>query len=242
MNSKNKRTALITGASSGIGLALTKGFLAAGFNVAANSRHITTAGTLTPADNLLLVDGDIAEPSTAAKLATQAEQRFGAIDVLINNAGIFVPKSFTDYTPDDFNRVVGTNLAGFFYVTQEAVRRMRIQGGGQVINLSTTLAQQPVGGVTAALTSLTKGGLNAVTRGLAIELAPENIRVNAIACGIIDTPMHKPEHHEALKNLHPIKRLGTVDEILDATLFLVRSTFITGELLNVDGGAHAGKW
>ena len=242
MNSKNKRTALITGASSGIGLALTKGFLAAGYNVAANSRHITTAGTLTPADNLLLVDGDIAEPSTAAKLATQAEQRFGTIDVLINNAGIFVPKSFTDYTPDDFNRVVGTNLAGFFYVTQEAVRRMRIQGGGQVINLSTTLAQQPVAGVTAALTSLTKGGLNAVTRGLAIELAPENIRVNAIACGIIDTPMHKPEHHEALKNLHPIKRLGTVDEILDATLFLVRSTFITGELLNVDGGAHAGKW
>jgi len=242
MNSKNKQTAVITGASSGIGLALTKGFLAAGYNVAANSRHLTTAGTLSPADNLLLVDGDIAEASTAAKLATQAEQRFGTIDVLINNAGIFVPKSFTDYTPDDFNRVVGTNLAGFFYVTQEAVRRMRKQGGGQVINLSTTLAQQPVAGVTAALTSLTKGGLNAVTRGLAIELAPENIRVNAIACGIIDTPMHKPEHHAILKNLHPIKRLGTVDEILDATLFLVRSTFITGELLNVDGGAHAGKW
>jgi NAD(P)-dependent dehydrogenase (short-subunit alcohol dehydrogenase family) len=242
MNSTSKQTALITGASSGIGLGFTKGFLDAGFNVVANSRNITTAGTLTPSDHLLLVDGDIAEPATARKLVASAEQRFGRVDVLINNAGIFVPKSFTDYTPDDFQRVLSTNLAGFFYASQEATRHMRQHGGGQIINITTTLAQQPVAGVNAALTSLTKGGLNAVTRGLAIEYAKEGIRVNAIAPGIVDTPMHQPENHEFLKHLHPIPRLATVQEIVDAALFLVRASFITGEVLYVDGGAHAGKW
>ena len=162
--------------------------------------------------------------------------------MLINNAGIFVPKPFVEYTPEDFLRVVSTNLAGFFYVSQEAVRHMRQKGGGQIITITTTLAQQPVAGVTAALTSLTKGGLNSVTRGLAIEYAAEGIRVNAIAPGIVDTPMHKPENHEFLKGLHPIPRLATVQEIVDAALFLVRASFITGEVLYVDGGAHAGKW
>lgn len=242
MKLQNRHTALITGASSGIGLALTKGFLEAGFNVVANSRRVTTAGTLTPTDELLLIDGDIGETQTARHVVDAAVQRFGGIDVLINNAGIFVPKPFTEYTREDFARVVSTNLAGFFFVSQEAARRMRQNGGGQIITISTTLAQQPVAGVNAALTSLTKGGLNAVTRGLAIEYAAEGIRVNAIAPGIIDTPMHKPEHHSELKRLHPMSRLGTVDEIVDAALFLVRSPFITGEVLHVDGGAHAGKW
>ena len=242
MKSKHKQTAVITGASSGIGLGLTKRLLTAGFNVAANSRHITAAGTVTPSDNLLLVDGDIAEPSTARKLFTSAEQRFGNVNVLINNAGIFVPKPFVDYTAEDFQRVVSTNLAGFFYVSQEATRHMKKNGGGQIITITTTLAQQPVAGVNAALTSITKGGLNAVTRGLAIEYAADGIRVNAIAPGIADTPMHKPEHHESLKSLHPIKRLGTVEEIAEAALFLVRAPFITGEVLHVDGGAHAGRW
>ena len=216
----HKQTALITGASSGIGLALTKGFLAAGFHVVANSRRVTTAGTLTPSGDLLLVDGDVGEPSTAARIVAAAEQRFGGVDVLINNAGIFVPKPFTEYTPEDFTRVVSTNLAGFFYVSQEAARRMRRNGGGHIINISTTLAHQPVVGVNAALTSLTKGGLNAVTQGLAIEYAAEGIRVNAIAPGIVDTPMHRPQDHAALKRLHPIARLATVDEIVDAALFL----------------------
>jgi NAD(P)-dependent dehydrogenase (short-subunit alcohol dehydrogenase family) len=242
MKSNHQQTAVITGASSGIGLGLTKGFLAAGFNVVANSRRITTAGTLTPSDELLLVDGDIGDPDTARKLIRHAEQRFQRIDVLINNAGIFVPKPFADYTPEDFHRVISTNLAGFFYTTQEAVRHMQQNSGGQIITISTTLAQQPVAGVSAALTSMTKGGLNAVTRGLAIEYAAEGIRVNAIAPGIVDTPMHKSENHEALKRLHPIHRLATVDEIVDAALFLVRAPFITGEVLYVDGGAHAGKW
>ena len=242
MSSENKQTVVITGASSGIGLGLAKGFLADGFNVVANSRHVTSAGTLVPSQELLLIDGDIADPATARNLISRAEQRFGRIDVLINNAGIFVPKPFVEYTPEDFQRVAATNLAGFFYTSQAAISHMLRQGGGQIINISTTLAQQPVAGVNAGLTSLTKGGLNAVTRGLAIEYAAKGIRVNAIAPGIVDTPMHKPEHHDALKHLHPIARLATVQEIVDAALFLVGASFITGEVLNVDGGAHAGKW
>jgi NAD(P)-dependent dehydrogenase (short-subunit alcohol dehydrogenase family) len=241
MNSE-KETALITGASSGIGLGLTKGFLAAGFNVVANSRQVTAAGTLIPSDDLLLVDGDVGEPSTARQLIHHAEQRFGGVDVLINNAGIFLPKPFVEYTPEDFQRIVSTNLAGFFYVSQAAARHMRQRRSGQIITITTSLAQQPVAGVNAALTSLTKGGLNSVTRGLAIEYAAQGIRVNAIAPGIVDTPMHKPENHESLKGLHPIPRLGTVQEIVDAALFLVRAPFITGEVLYVDGGAHAGRW
>jgi NAD(P)-dependent dehydrogenase (short-subunit alcohol dehydrogenase family) len=242
MNSTPKQTALITGASSGIGLALTNGLLREGFNVVANSRRLTLAGTLTPTENLLLMDGDVGDPSTARTMISAAEQRFGTVDVLINNAGIFVPKPFTDYAPEDFNRVVATNLAGFFYMSQAAARHMLKKGGGHIITISTTLAQQPVAGVTAALTSLTKGGINAATRGLAIEYATAGIRVNAVAPGIIDTPMHNPEDHEFLKRLHPIPRLGTVEEILDAVLFLIRAPFVTGEVLHVDGGAHAGKW
>lgn len=242
MNNKSKQTALITGASSGIGLGLTKGFLAAGFNVVANSRNLIAAGTLTPAQDLVLIDGDVADPKTAQRLVAAAEAKFDGIDVLINNAGIFVPKRFVEYTAEDFQRVVSTNLAGFFHISQQAVLSMLRKGGGQIINISTTLALQPVAGVNAALTSLTKGGLDSVTRQLAIEYAAEGIRVNAIAPGIVDTPMHKPQHHERLKEMHPIKRLATVQEIVDAALFLVRSSFITGEILYVDGGAQAGKW
>ncbi len=238
----NQQTALITGASSGIGLALAKAFLREGYNVVANSRTITQSGTLTPSSNLTLLDGDIADPATATMLVKTAVQNYGPLDILVNNAGIFVPKPFDEYTTGDFRRVLDTNVSGFFYVTQEAVRQMRKQGGGQVLTITTTLAQQPVAGVNAALTSLTKGGLNAVTRGLAIEYASSGIRFNAIAPGIVDTPMHNPEHHEALKALHPIHRLATVEEIVDAALFLVRAPFITGEVLHVDGGAHAGKW
>ena len=242
MKTNTTKTAIVTGASSGIGLALTNGFLVEGFRVVANSRRVTSAGTLSPADNLLLVDGDVGNASTADQLVQAAEQRFGTVDLLINNAGIFVPKPFEEYTPEDFQRVVSTNLAGFFFVSQAVARHMRRNGGGHILNISTTLAQQPVAGVNAALTSITKGGLNAVTRGLAIEYATQRIRVNAIAPGIIDTPMHRAQDHAALKQLHPIQRLGTVEEIVDAALFLERSPFITGEVLHVDGGAHAGKW
>jgi NAD(P)-dependent dehydrogenase (short-subunit alcohol dehydrogenase family) len=244
-NNNGLPVAIVTGASSGIGLALAKGFLNAGYRVVANSRRINAAGTLKPSADLLLLDGDISEPAVARRLVQAASDTFGGVDVLINNAGIFVPKPFTEYTPEDFHRVLSTNVGGFFHVTQEAVRLMLAQGkerGGQIINITTTLAQQPVAGLNAALTSITKGGLNAATRGLAIEYAEHGIRVNAIAPGIVDTPMHNPEALEDLKHLHPIPRIASVDEIVEAALFLVKAGFITGEVLHVDGGAHAGKW
>ena len=237
-----QKTAIITGASSGIGLGLTTALLVHGYRVVANSRTISTAGTLAPSDNLALVDGDIAKPEIARRIVDTAVRRFGSVDVLVNNAGIFIPKPFTDYTTEDFERLVSTNLTGFLYVTQEAVRQMKQQGIGHVVNITTTLADQPIAGVPAAIPVLTKGGLNAVTAALAIEFAGEGIRFNAIGAGIIDTPMHKPETHGFLKTLHPIQRIGKVSEIVDAVLYLTDATFVTGEVLHVDGGAHAGKW
>ncbi len=236
------QTVIITGASSGIGLALANAFFSAGFNVVANSRAITRAGSLTASEGLKLVDGDVADPQTARTLVHTAVKAFQTVDVLINNAGIFVPKPFDEYTLDDYTRVTNTNLAGFFHITQAAIRQMRTQGSGQVISITTSLVDQPVAGVTAALSSLTKGAINAVTKELAIEYAKAGIRVNAIAPGIIDTPMHAPENHGYLKGLHPIERLGTVQEIVDAAFFLVKAPFVNGEVLHVDGGAHAGKW
>lgn len=237
-----QKTAIVTGASSGIGLGLTTALIEHDYRVVANSRRITEAGTLEPSQDLALVDGDIASPETARRIVETAVQRFGGVDVLINNAGIFIPKPFTDYTTEDFERLVSTNLAGFLYVTQEAVRHMKQQGAGHVVNITTTLADQPIAGVPASISVLTKGGLNAVTAALAIEFAGEGIRFNAIGAGIIDTPMHKPEAHGFLKTLHPIQRIGRVSEIVDAVLYLTDATFVTGEVLHVDGGAHAGKW
>ncbi len=238
----NRKTAIITGASSGIGLGLTTALVERGYRVVANSRHITQAGTLVSSEELALVDGDIASPETAQRIVETAIQRFGAVDVLVNNAGIFIPKPFTDYTTEDFERLVSTNLTGFFYVTQEAVRQMKRQGAGHVVNITTTLADQPIAGVPASIPVLTKGGLNAATAALAIEFANDGVRFNAIGAGIIDTPMHKPETHGFLKTLHPIQRIGKVSEIVDAVLYLTEATFVTGEVLHVDGGAHAGKW
>lgn len=237
-----QRTAIVTGASSGIGLGLAIALIEHGYHVVANSRQITVAGTLEPSDELALIDGDIADPDVARRIVETAVQRFGSVDLLVNNAGIFIPKPFTDYTTEDFERLVSTNLAGFLYVTQAAVRQMKQQGAGHVVNITTTLADQPIAGVPAAIPVLTKGGLNAVTAALAIEYAKEGIRFNAIGAGIIDTPMHKSETHEFLKTLHPIQRIGKVSEIVDAVLYLTDATFVTGEVLHVDGGAHAGKW
>lgn len=237
-----QRTAIVTGASSGIGLGLTAALIEHGYRVVANSRQITTAGTLKSSDDLALVDGDIAGPDTAHRIVETAIQRFGGVDVLVNNAGIFISKPFTDYTTEDFERLVSTNLAGFLYVTQAAVKQMTLQGSGHVVNITTTLADQPISGVPASIPVLTKGGLNAVTAALAIEYAQAGIRFNAIGAGIIDTPMHKPDTHGFLKTLHPIQRIGTVSEIVDAVLYLTDATFVTGEVLHVDGGAHAGKW
>ena len=209
----------------------------------ANSRNITRESPFVAAANVALVDGDIGDPGTAARIVDTAVSRFGRIDVLINNAGVFIPKPFTEYTTEDFNTLVSTTLAGFLYVSQLTVKQMlRQTQSGSIINVSTTLVDQPIAGVGAAVQIMLKGALNAVTRALAIEYAKEGIRVNTIAPGVINTPMHKPETHDFLKGLHPVGRIGEVKEIVDAALFLTDATFTSGEILHVDGGAHAGKW
>jgi NAD(P)-dependent dehydrogenase (short-subunit alcohol dehydrogenase family) len=239
---KTPQTAIVTGASSGIGLGLTKILLDQGYRVVANSRRISATGALEPMQNLALVDGDVADPATGIALTRTAVERFGSVDLLVNNAGIFISKSFTDSTAEDFRRLVETNLTGFFHVTQPAVRQMRTQGAGHVVTISTSLASQPIQSVSAALSILTKGGLNAITRALAIGHAKEGIRFNAVAPGIVDTPMHRKESHGFLKTLHPIQRLASVEEVADAVLYLTKATFVTGEIVRVDGGAHAGRW
>src|SRR5215469_16776667 len=237
-----QKTAIVTGGSQGIGAGLVKAFLDRDYNVVANSRNITKANPFPASPNLALVDGDIGDPKTAARIVDTAVSRFGRIDVLINNARIFIPKPFTEYTTQDLNALVSTTLAGFLYVSQHAVKQMLRQKSGSIVNVSTTLADQPIAGVDAAVQIMVKGALNAVTGALAIEYAKEGIRVNTIAPGVINTPMHKPETHDFLKGLHPVNRIGEVKEIVDAVLFLTDATFTTGEILHVDGGAHAGKW
>ena len=235
-------TAIVTGASSGIGLGVTRALLASGYRVVANARHASTAGTLDPSDNLIIVDGDIADAAVAASLTRTAVERFGSVDLLVNNAGTFIAKPFIETTVDEYQRLVATNLTGFLHVTQPALRQMRAQRGGHVVNITTSLATQPIEGVSAALSILTKGGLNAITRALAIEYAKDGVRVNAVAPGMVDTPMHPATTHGFLQTLHPLRRIASVDEIAQAVLYLAEASFITGEVLHVDGGAHAGRW
>jgi NAD(P)-dependent dehydrogenase (short-subunit alcohol dehydrogenase family) len=237
-----QKTAIVTGASQGIGAGLVKAFLKRGYNVVANSRNISKSNPFPASPNLTLVDGDIGEPKTAAKIVETAISRFGRIDSLINNAGIFIPKPFTEYTTEEFNTLVSITLAGFFYITQLSVKQMLKQKSGSVVNISATLAEQPIVGVSAAVQIMVKGGLNAVTGALAMEYAKDGIRVNTVGAGVIKTPMHKPETHEALKGLNPVGRLGEIQEIVDAAMYLTDATFTTGEILHVDGGSHAGKW
>jgi NAD(P)-dependent dehydrogenase (short-subunit alcohol dehydrogenase family) len=203
-----RKVEIVTGASRGIGAGLAEAFLNRGYSVVANSRRITKANRFVASPNLAPVDGDIGEPSTAANIVDTAVSRFGGIDVLINNAGIFLPKSFTEYTTEDFDALVSTTLAGFLYASQLAVKQMLRQKSGGIINISTTLVDQPIAGVGAAVQIMLKGALNAVTRALATEYAKDGIRVNTIAPGVINAPMHKPETHEFLKGLHPVARLG----------------------------------
>ena len=232
------KVAVITGASQGIGAGLVRGFLDRGYRVVANSRSIKPDASA----DILAVAGDIADPKVADRVIGSAVEKFGRVDTLVNNAGVFVAKPFTEYTEADYNHVLGVNLAGFFGISQRAVRQMLTQGSGHIVNMTTTLVNQPVKDVPSALASLTKGGLDAVTRSLAIEYADKGIRVNAVAPGIIKTPMHAPETHAALAGLHPLGRMGEVSEIVKAVLYLESATFVTGETLHVDGGAHAGHW
>lgn len=236
--STERKVAVVTGASQGIGAGLVRGFLERGCRVVANSRSIKSDASA----DVLAIAGDIAERAVADRVIASAVEKFGRVDTLVNNAGVFIAKPFTEYTEAEFNHVLGVNLAGFFHISQRAVRQMLTQGGGHIVNLTTTLVNQPVKAVPSALASLTKGGLDAVTRSLAIEYADKGIRVNAVAPGIIKTPMHAPETHAFLAGLHPLGRMGEVREIVEAVLHLESAAFVTGETLHIDGGAHAGHW
>ncbi|MBU8834187.1 SDR family NAD(P)-dependent oxidoreductase [Mycolicibacterium goodii] len=229
---------VITGASQGIGAALVSAYRARGHRVVANSRTIAES---TDAD-LVTVAGDVAEPVTAEAIVAAALERFGRIDTLVNNAGIFIAKPFTDYTATDFASMVAVNLAGFFQVTQRAIGAMAGQGSGHIVSITTSLVNQPLAAVPSALASLTKGGIDAATRSLAIEYATRGIRVNAVAPGIIKTPMHPVDTHAHLDALHPVGHMGEISDVVEAVLYLDTAGFITGETLHTDGGQHAGRW
>lgn len=231
-----QKVVVVTGASQGIGSEIVKAFRQLDYRVVATARSIQP----TDDPNLAAVQGDIADPQTARRVVAEALARFGRIDTLVNNAGVFVAKPFTQYTADDYASVMGVNVAGFFHITQLAVAEMEKQGSGHVVSITTSLVDHAVQGVPSVLASLTKGGINAATKSLAIEYAKKGIRANAVSPGIIKSPMHAPETHEALGALHPMGHMGEMRDIVDAVLFLDAAPFVTGEILHVDGGQSAG--
>ena len=236
-------TVIVTGGSQGIGAGVVKAFLGRGYDVVATARSASTSKELPSSPKLALVDGDIRKAATAAEVADTAIAKFGSINALVNNAGIFFTKPFTDYTAEDIKRLFSTNLEGFIYITQLAVKHMLAQkSGGSIVNITAALADNPIAGVNSSIPMITKGGLNAVTRSLAIEYAKEGIRVNAVAPGVVDTPLHKSNPKDFLKTLSPIGSIATVQEIADAVIYLTEAPHVTGEVLHVDGGAHIGKW
>ena len=236
----DKKTAIVTGAKQGIGAGLVEAFLKEGYNVVATSRNVSQSLTASP--SLVLVDGDIGKQETAAKAVGAGIEHFGTIDVLVNNAGIFYVKPFTDFTTEDFNALVSTNLLGFLYITQLTVKQMLKQKSGSVVCITAALADQPIAGINASVSMITKGGLNSVIRSLAIEYAKEGIRFNGVAPGVVDTPLHKDDPKEALKTLQPMGKIASVKDVVDAVLYLAKAGQVTGEVLHVDGGAHAGRW
>ncbi|RZK02772.1 MAG: SDR family oxidoreductase [Novosphingobium sp.] len=232
----DRKVAIVTGASQGLGAGIVEGFRARGYRVVATSRSIAPSQD----PDLLTVAGDIGDPATGRKVVEAALAAFGRVDTLINNAGVFVASPFTDYTEAQYRTKLSTNLDGFFFITQQAIAAMEKQGSGHVLQITTTLAEKADARVPSVIAALTKGGLNAATRSLAIEYATRGIRVNAVSPGVIKTPMHVPETHEALAALHPMGRLGEVDDIVRAVLYLEDAPFVTGEILHVDGGQSAG--
>jgi len=237
------KTVIVTGGSQGIGAGAVKAFLARGYNVVATSRNVTKSKELPSSAKLALVDGDIGDAATAARVAETAIGKFGSIDALLNNAGIFFTKPFIDYTAEDLKRLVATNLEGFIYTTQLAIKQMLAQkSGGSIVSITAALADNPILGVNASVPMITKGGLHAITRSLAIEYAKDGIRVNAVAPGSTDTPLHANSPKDALKSLSPMGSISTVQEIVDAVIYLTEAQHVTGEVLHVDGGAHVGKW
>jgi NAD(P)-dependent dehydrogenase (short-subunit alcohol dehydrogenase family) len=238
-----ERVAIVTGASSGIGLGITRALLEQGYHVVGNSRTISHSKELRASRDLVLVDGDISKKDTAIKVAEAAIRHFGRIDLLVNNAGIFLPKPFTEYTPDDFEMMIGTNVAGYFFITQQVVAQMRKQKSGHIVGISTVLTDQPLAGAHISLPVLTKSTIPAFSRALAMEYVADGIRVNTISPGTVDTPMHANDDQELLKKLHPVPRLVQISEIVDALLYLQSAPMVNGENIRIDGGAHAGaKW
>ncbi|WP_460423897.1 SDR family NAD(P)-dependent oxidoreductase [Pseudomonas sp. ZL2] len=242
------KTVIVTGASSGLGFAIAKGYLERGDNVVGNARTLArlqeAAAKLGNPANLLLVEGDIAQPQTARKLFDQAIEAFGKVDILVNNAGIFIAKPVTDYTEAEVEAIVDTNLKGFFYPAQAAARHMAKNGAGHIVNITASIALQPNIKVPALLPVLIKGGINQAVRALALELAPSQVQVNAVAPGIIDTPLHGDDSQarEALKTLAPTGQIGSPEDVVDAVLYLTDSTFVTGTVIAVDGGSATGTW
>jgi NAD(P)-dependent dehydrogenase (short-subunit alcohol dehydrogenase family) len=233
-----KKTAIVTGASRGIGAGLVEGFLREGYNVVATSRHANRE--LTASDSLLLLDGDIGKQQTAADAVEAAINTFGTIDVLVNNAGIFLTKPFTDFTAEDFGALVSTNLFGFFYITQRTVKEMLKQKSGCVVSITAALADRPIAGVDGSISMITKGGLNSATQNLAIEYAKDGIRFNAVAPGEVDTAMHRDDPNDP--TLLPAMKKATVKDIVDAVLYLAQAGHVSGEILHVDGAAPARRW
>jgi NAD(P)-dependent dehydrogenase (short-subunit alcohol dehydrogenase family) len=231
-----QKVVIITGASQGIGAGLVRAYRDRNYRVIASSRSVKASSDA----DILAVPGDISQPETAERIVREGLERFGRIDSLVNNAGVFVSKPFIEFTQDDYAHNMGVNVAGFFHMTQRAAAEMLKQGSGHIVNITTSLVDQADGGVLAALASMTKGALNSVTKALAIEFAKTGVRVNAVAPGIIKTPMHPVETHTALGAMHPIGRMGEVRDIVDAVLYLETAYFVTGEILHVDGGQNAG--
>jgi NAD(P)-dependent dehydrogenase (short-subunit alcohol dehydrogenase family) len=233
----SKGTAIITGASGGIGAGLVEAFLRENYNVVATSRSANR--TLPASDTLILLDGDIGKQQTASDTVEAAIKHFGTIDVLVNNAGIFLTRPFTDFTTQDFDNLISTNFLGFFYITQLTVKQMLKQRSGCVVSISAALADRPIAGENASVSMMTKGGLNAATENLAVEYAKDGIRFNAVAPGVVDTPMHKTDPNDSTQ---PVVKKATVKDIVDAVLYLVRAGHVSGEILHVDGGAPARRW
>jgi len=235
--STSQKVVVVTGASQGIGAEVVKAFRKLDYRIVATARSIKPSED----PNILTVAGDIGDPAIARRVISDGVARFGRIDTLVNNAGIYIGKPFTENTATDYAAVMNVNVAGFYYVTQLAIAEMEKQSSGHVVSVTASVADQAISGVYSVLVALTKGGLNAATKSLAIEYAKKGIRVNAVAPGVIKTPMHAPETHEAMGALHPLGRIGEMSDIANAVLFLDSAPFITGEILHVDGGQSAGR-
>ena len=241
MNTTQQLVAIVTGASSGIGLGITQALLERDWRVVGTSRTISSSKELTPSPDLVLVDGDVSKKETAIKVVDAAVKHFGRIDLLVNNAGIYLPKAFTDYTEEDYNLVMNTNVASFFYMTQQVIPQMKKQNSGHVVCISGACVDQPSRAATELLAVLSKSTMPAASKALALEYAANNIRFNTVSPAVVNTPMHAKGNHAELAKLHPLARMGEVSDVVDAVLYLQGATFVTGESIRVDGGVHAGR-